>query len=94
MEVMIVAKKQETGPSELKESGPEEPVEETVTAPEHWRVTVWGVLPRWACSYCPFDTLDGEEAMAEHYRAEHAPPPLVVAPSLVQVYDRWGNPVN
>lgn len=57
-----------------------------------WTETVWGTHARWACRLCPFDTLDGEAAAAEHYRVEHAPPPPP-AVERVQVYDRWGNAV-
>lgn len=57
-----------------------------------WTETLWGTRARWACVLCPFDTLDGEAVMAEHYLAEHAPPaPAPV--ERVQVYDRWGNAV-
>lgn len=80
---------------EATEGPPEEvvAVEEEATAPAHWTETVWGTMARWACAYCPFDSLDGEAAMAEHYRAEHAPPPPPAPVVAIQVYDRWGNPV-
>ncbi|MBK8211569.1 MAG: hypothetical protein IPK78_18090 [Rhodospirillales bacterium] len=59
-----------------------------------WTETTWGTHARWACRLCPFDTLDGEEAMAEHYLVEHAPPPAPAPAPVVQVYDRFGNPVR
>ena len=57
-----------------------------------WTMGQWGDYPQWRCAACPFDTLDGEEAMQAHWQAEHAPPAPVVAPPTIQIYDRWGNP--
>jgi hypothetical protein len=57
----------------------------------HWTQTLWGTHVRWACTYCPFDTLDGEAAMAEHYRVQHAPPPPPAPIKVVLVADRFGN---
>lgn len=59
-----------------------------------WTMGRWGDIPQWRCALCPFDTLDGEEAILAHYLAEHAPPAPVVAPPIIQVYDRYGNPVE
>ena len=57
-----------------------------------WTMGRWGDMPQWRCAFCPFDTLDGEAVMLAHWQAEHAPPAPVVAPPIIQVYDRWGNP--
>lgn len=54
----------------------------------------WNGLPMWTCGVCQWDTLDGEGAMLEHIRAQHEPPPPAPVEPLVQVYDRWGNPVE
>ncbi len=61
--------------------------------PAHWTESIWGVHAQWACAYCPFDTLDGEEAMAEHYRSQHAPPPPPAPAPVVLIADRYGNRV-
>ena len=53
----------------------------------------WNNMPMWRCSVCPFDTLDGEDVIVEHYVREHVPavpPPVVIIP----VYDRFGNRIN
>lgn len=59
-----------------------------------WTMGQWSEFSQWSCVFCPFDTLDGEEAILAHYLAEHAPPAPVVAPPMIQVYDRYGNPVE
>jgi hypothetical protein len=56
-------------------------------------VGAWNGLPHYRCELCPFDTLDGEEAMVAHYLAMHAPPAPPVPVTIIQVYDRYGNPV-
>ena len=61
--------------------------------PAPFRVTAWNGLPLWECARCAFDTLEGEEAMLAHIAGRHESPPEPPAPRLVQVYDRWGNPV-
>ncbi len=57
-----------------------------------WVMGQWADMPQWRCSFCPFDTLDGEAVMLAHWQAEHAPPAPVVTPPTIQIYDRWGNP--
>ena len=57
-----------------------------------WITAEWGVLPQWRCCLCPFDTLDGEAAMLEHWRECHAHPVPVAPPPVIQIYDKWGNP--
>lgn len=49
----------------------------TTTAPVYalWSIGRWHDVPLYACLFCPFDTLDGEAAMLEHWREVHAPPP-------------------
>lgn len=64
----------------------------TASAPEElpWREMLWHGLPMLRCRLCPYDTLEGVEAMIEHIEARHAPEPPP-AP-LVQAYDASGNP--
>jgi len=69
----------------------------TVTAPveepeQLFTVGRWGAYVRWQCRLCPWDTLDGEEAMLEHIQARHGPPPAPAA--VIQVYDASGRPVE
>ena len=56
-----------------------------------WTMSTWSGLPQWRCSLCPWDTLEGEDAMIEHIEGNHGgvPPP----PPLVQAYDARGNPL-
>lgn len=56
-----------------------------------WTTSMWSGLPQWRCSLCPWDTLEGEDAMIEHIEGKHGavPPP----PPLVQAYDARGNPL-
>lgn len=61
-------------------------------AETRWITAEWGVYAQWRCVLCPFDTLDGEEAMLEHWQNAHVHPEPVKAPSVIQVYDKWGNP--
>lgn len=53
----------------------------------------WNGLSRWACTQCPWDTLDGEDAMLEHVAEAHTPAPAPVS-RIIPVYDRYGNLVN
>lgn len=62
--------------------------------PANWTEGLWGVHVRLACAYCPFDTLDGEEVMAEHYHSQHAPPPPPSPTPVVLIADRYGNQVR
>lgn len=59
---------------------------------DYW-VGEWNGLMRWQCGQCPWDTLDGEEAMLRHIADRHAPLPAPARAQKIQVYDRWGNPV-
>lgn len=86
-------KDQEAGEGPLQVPYSEDVEQPAAAAPSHWTETMWGTHVRWACAYCPFDSLDGEAAMAEHYLTEHAPPAAPTPAATIQVYDRWGNPV-
>lgn len=59
-----------------------------------WTMGQWGDFRQWICAFCHFDTLDGEDAILAHYLAVHAPPAPAMAPPIIQVYDRYGNPVE
>jgi hypothetical protein len=39
---------------------------------------VWGNLPNWQCTRCPFATLDGEAAIREHIAERHLEEVLTV----------------
>jgi hypothetical protein len=53
----------------------------------------WGGLRRWACARCPWDTLDGEDAMRAHIAERHTT--VIADPREVEIkQDRFGNPVN
>lgn len=79
-------------------SEPVEPVAaaaEPLTSPYEsnvpWTMGTWSGMPQWRCTMCPFDTLDGEDAMIVHIEARHGPTPT--AAPLVQAYDARGNPI-
>ena len=63
-----------------------------VTPEPLWITGRWGDYPQWRCMFCPFDTLDGEAAMLEHWHEIHASLAPVVTPPVIQVYDHRGNP--
>jgi hypothetical protein len=65
-------------------------------APENPYFTMgrWNGLPQWKCTQCPWDTLDGEATLMEHYAERHAPPPEPAKPTIIQTFDRWGNEVK
>ncbi len=67
-------------------------VEVTPSAAEElpWTELRWHGLPMLRCRLCPYDTLEGVEAMIEHIEARHAPEPP--PQPLVQAYDASGNP--
>lgn len=54
----------------------------------------WGEFPQWRCRECAWDTLEGEEAFMEHYRAVHLPAPEAPRPSIIPIADRFGNEVK
>lgn len=56
-----------------------------------YTVGKWQGYTQWQCRLCPWDTLEGEEAIWEHIQARHAPPP---APPLVQAYSAGGHPIE
>lgn len=58
-----------------------------------WVVGQWGAMTQWRCALCPFDTLDGEQAMIEHYVTTHVQP-AAAAESPLMLADRFGNPVK
>lgn len=57
-----------------------------------WTVSSWHGLPQWRCAQCPWDTLEGEEAMIAHIKAHHGP--AIQAQPIVQAYDARGNPLE
>lgn len=60
-------------------------------ADARFEVLTWNQMPMWRCRCCPYDTVESEATIVEHYQREHvvaAPAPTVHIP----VYDRWGNP--
>lgn len=61
--------------------------------PALWTLGAWGEFVQWQCVLCPWDTLDGEEAMRAHYVTVHAPPPPAAPAPTVLRADRFGNPV-
>ena len=70
-----------------------EPVAEPKAPETRYTLLTWGVHPMWRCTVCPWDTVESEAAMLEHYQREHVaavPLPAVHIP----VYDRWGNLVR
>lgn len=56
-----------------------------------WETGEWSFYPIWRCVLCPFDTLEGEEAMLEHWHSAHEHPTETPAPSTIPIYDRRGN---
>lgn len=56
---------------------PPEPDATISAAPVYplWSIGRWHDIPLYACLFCPFDTLNGEPAMLEHWREVHEPPP-------------------
>jgi hypothetical protein len=62
------------------------------TAVIKFTLGVWAGRPQWQCPYCPWDTLEGEQAIVDHWEARHAPPPPI--PPLVQAFDKRGKPVT
>lgn len=79
--------------SEEKTEGSSESPIPVEPAETRWTVGMWSTFSQWRCALCPFDTLDGLAAIEAHWLAEHAPP---VPPPVekIQIYDRFGNPVN
>jgi hypothetical protein len=57
-----------------------------------WETAEWSFYTLWRCVLCPFDTLEGEDAMMAHWLNVHTHPAPVVTPSVIQVYDHRGNP--
>jgi hypothetical protein len=53
----------------------------------------WGSYTQYACKFCVWDTLESEQAIMQHYQERHAPKAEPAKPALIQVYDRYGNPV-
>ncbi len=39
----------------------------------HWTVGSWSGIPNYQCAYCPFATIDGEEAIRQHIIDRHLP---------------------
>ena len=63
---------------------------EPMTPELPWVVGMWGGFTQWRCRLCPWDTLEGEDAMLEHVAARHGV--VEKSPALVQAYDARGNP--
>jgi len=70
-------------------------IEQPNPVPENPYFTMgsWNGFPQWKCKQCPWDTLDGEGALMEHYAERHGPPPEPPKPVIIPIYDRWGNQV-
>ena len=66
--------------------------DDPVQPESRWETAEWSFYTLWRCVLCPFDTLEGEDAMMEHWLNVHTHPAPVVTPSVIQVYDRRGNP--
>ena len=56
-----------------------------------WETGEWSFYPLWRCVLCPFDTLEGEEAMLEHWLSAHEHPAEIPPTSTIPIYDRRGN---
>jgi hypothetical protein len=57
----------------------------------HYEMGEWKELPLWKCKHCDFNTLNGEEVMSEHLRADHFPPSVMPAPKpRIVEYSRFG----
>ena len=79
---------------EIAEKFPEQPEGEN----PFFMLGKWGEFTQWRCRFCPWDTLDGEAAMLEHYESVHKPPipakPPISAATSILIADRFGNPVR
>jgi hypothetical protein len=53
---------------------------------EQFRMGEWRGFSVWRCELCPWDTMDGEQAMRVHLATVHAPPKR-----LVVAYDARGD---
>jgi hypothetical protein len=85
--------KQKINPGENGEEVILEPAAEPEQGNGIYEMGMWGAFPQWKCLHCPWDTLDGEAAMLEHYARVH----LVRAAEparTIPVFDRWGNEVK
>lgn len=82
-------------PSPFKGEGEEEKVlRANIPEEEIFTLGVWGEFKQWRCRFCPWDTLEGEAAMREHFQAVHAPPPEPPQVSMIVRADRFGNEVR
>jgi hypothetical protein len=74
-----------TLPEALRAAEEEECLEKSPPPAEEKPYTVgsWRGLTQYQCKLCPWDTLEGEEAMLEHLRTAHAPPPEPKSPILI-----------
>lgn len=54
----------------------------------------WGGYTQWKCRYCPWDTLEGEQALIDHFTVTHNQPAENQHSSILLVADRFGNPIN
>ena len=67
-------------------------------AETRWTENEWHGLRHWQCNSCPFDTLDGQGIMLEHWREAHAPKPPIshrepAQSSIVYVANKRGNEI-
>ncbi len=57
-----------------------------------YTVGSWKGIVQYRCTKCAFDTVEGEQAMLEHIRKAHTPPPPPVV--TLPLVDRYGNPIR
>lgn len=92
---------QEAG-SSMPDAGREtgEPVElatvsvETAPPEVPFELGTWKGLTQWRCRQCPWDTLNGAEAVLAHIQEVHQPPLRPPSPPLIAIADRWGHEVR
>lgn len=53
----------------------------------------WRGMPTWACTACPFDTMEGEEVILKHYQDQHETR-RGTRKYLLPLLDRHGNQIE